>query len=29
VGRAVAFVANGERKSPTSRVRAWRVGCGR
>jgi hypothetical protein len=28
VGRAVAFVANGARKSPTSSVRAWRVGCG-
>ena len=27
VGRAVAFVANGEVTSPVARVRAWRVAC--
>ena len=29
VGKAVAFVANGEVKSPEAKVRAWRVECRR
>ena len=28
-GRARALVGDGRRESPTSRVRAWRVACGR
>jgi hypothetical protein len=28
-GSAFAFVADGRRTAPTSRVRAWRVECGR
>jgi hypothetical protein len=29
IGRARALIANGQGTSPTSRVRAWRVLCGR